>query len=84
LPSNAALGQAIRRVRRERRLSTEALALEAGLHPNYVSGIERGVRNPTWTKLCEVAGALVIPVSAVTGEAEHDTCPACGAPKREA
>ncbi len=84
MPSNAALGRAIRRLRRERRLSIEALALEAGLHPNYVSGIERGVRNPTWTKLCEVAGALGMPVSAVAGEAELDTCPACGAPKRQA
>jgi transcriptional regulator with XRE-family HTH domain len=43
------------------------------------SGIERGVRNPTWSKLCGLADALGIPISVVAAEAEHDTCPVCGA-----
>jgi transcriptional regulator with XRE-family HTH domain len=48
VPTNADLGQAIRRLRRDRRLSSETLAFAAGIHPTYVSGIKRGVCNPTW------------------------------------
>jgi transcriptional regulator with XRE-family HTH domain len=48
-----------------------------------LSGIERGLRNPTWAKLCALADALGIPISTVAREAEHDTCPVCGAPGGE-
>jgi transcriptional regulator with XRE-family HTH domain len=78
-PTNAALGRAIRRLRKARGLTIETLALDAGLHPTYLSGIERGVRNPTWSKLCALAEALGVPVSTVVSEAEHDICPVCGA-----
>lgn len=78
-PTNAALGRAIRRLRQHRKLTIETLAHAADLHPTYLSGIERGVRNPTWGKLCALADALGIPVSTVAREAEHDTCPVCGA-----
>lgn len=83
-PTNAALGRAIRRMRNARQLSIEALALDADMHPTYLSGIERGVRNPTWAKLCSLAEALDTPISTVAAEAEHDTCPVCGAPNSEA
>jgi DNA-binding XRE family transcriptional regulator len=78
-PSNAALGRTIRRLRRERRLTIEAVALAARMHPTYLSGIERGERNPTWSKLGALANTLGIPVSALAREAEHDICPVCGA-----
>ncbi len=58
MPTNADLGQAIRRPRRERRLTIEALAFAAYVHPTYLSGIERGVRNPTWDKIASLAQAL--------------------------
>jgi transcriptional regulator with XRE-family HTH domain len=82
-PTNAALGRAIRRLRKARDLTIEALALDAKMHPTYLSGIERGVRNPTWSKLCALADALGLPISALAREAEHDTCPVCGALNRE-
>ena len=82
-PTNAALGRAIRRLRNSRKLTIETLAHTADLHPTYLSGIERGLRNPTWAKLCSLAEALGIPISAVAAEAEHDTCPVCGAPSTE-
>jgi transcriptional regulator with XRE-family HTH domain len=78
-PTHAALGRAIRRLRKQQDLSIEELALNAGVHPTYLSGIERGVRNPTWTKLCELAGALAVPMSMIAREAERDICPVCGA-----
>jgi transcriptional regulator with XRE-family HTH domain len=82
-PTNAALGRAIRRLRKARSLSIETLALDAELHPTYLSGIERGVRNPTWSKLCALADTLGIPISTIAGEAEHDICPVCGALSHE-
>lgn len=41
------LGQNVRRVRVAAGLSQEALALELGIDRTYISGIERGVRNPS-------------------------------------
>ena len=61
-PAMGDLGRAIRGLRRERRMSIEALALAAGIHPTYLSAIERGLRNPSWMVLCALAGALQIPV----------------------
>jgi len=41
------VGLNIKRLRLERGLSQEQFAFEVGLHRTYVSGLERGVRNPT-------------------------------------
>lgn len=48
----------MKRLRKERGLSQEALADAAGLDRTYVSGIERLVRNPTITVVDRVAHAL--------------------------
>jgi len=52
------VGQNVRRLREEAGLSQEKLALEAELDRTYVSGVERGVRNPTVTVLARIAKAL--------------------------
>jgi len=72
LPTNADLGRAIRRLRRARHLTIEDLAHAADMHPTYLSGIERGIRNPTWSKLCSLAETLEVPVSEIVGEAETE------------
>ncbi len=69
-PTSAQLGQAIRRLRQDRELSMEGLAGAAGWHPTYLSAVERGRRNPTWTKLCGMAEALGITVAALVWSAE--------------
>ena len=52
------VGQNVRRLPAEAGLSQEKLALEAELDRTYVSGVERGVRNPTVTVLARIAKAL--------------------------
>jgi transcriptional regulator with XRE-family HTH domain len=52
------LGRNVQRLRADKGWSQEAFADEAGLHPTYVSGIERGVRNPTITIIAKLASAL--------------------------
>ena len=55
------VGLNVRKLRKERGLSQEALAFECGLHRTYVSGVERGIRNPTVLVLEEIAAALRVP-----------------------
>jgi transcriptional regulator with XRE-family HTH domain len=57
-PEHAALGDAIRRLRLERGLSQEQLAERAGTDLTQIGGIERGVRNPSYTTLVRLAAAL--------------------------
>jgi transcriptional regulator with XRE-family HTH domain len=52
------VGRNVRRIRESRGWSQEELAFESGLHGTYVSGVERGVRNPTVLVLAEIATAL--------------------------
>ncbi|CBS87239.1 helix-turn-helix domain-containing protein [Azospirillum lipoferum] len=57
------VGLNVQRIRRTRGWSQEQLAFESGLHRTYISGIERGARNPTITVLKELADALGVPAS---------------------
>ena len=55
------VGLNLKRFRRELGLSQEEFAFKAGLHRTYISGVERGVRNPTILVLEEIALALGVP-----------------------
>ena len=48
----------LKRLRVERNLSQEDLALESGIHRTYISGVERAVRNPTIAVLGKIAATL--------------------------
>lgn len=52
------LARNLKRLRLEKGWSQEELAYQAGLHRTYVSGVERGVRNPTITIVAVLAKAL--------------------------
>ena len=54
----ADLGQAIRGRRQAKNISQETLAEIAGFDRTYISLLERGERNPSFTNLCRVAAAL--------------------------
>jgi transcriptional regulator with XRE-family HTH domain len=72
MPTNIDLGRAFRRLRRAQHLTIETVALDADMHPTYLSGIERGIRNPTWDKITSLAHTLGVPVSAVVQTAEQE------------
>lgn len=67
------LGAAIRSTRTDRELSVEGLARTAGIHWTYLSGIERGVRNPSWKVLTSIAANLDVRVSELARRAEDLT-----------
>ena len=62
------VGLNVKRFRAERGLSQEELAFECGLHRTYVSGVERGVRNPTVVVLEKIAKALKVATSVLLEE----------------
>jgi transcriptional regulator with XRE-family HTH domain len=72
MPSNPDLGRAIRRLRQARNLTIETLAFAAEMHPTYLSGIERGRRNPTWDRIASLAGALDVSMSEIVNTAEQE------------
>jgi transcriptional regulator with XRE-family HTH domain len=53
-------GENIRLLRTEMQLSQEGFAELSGLHRTYISGVERGVRNPTLTIIIQIAQALKV------------------------
>ncbi|MDB9372504.1 helix-turn-helix domain-containing protein [Nodularia sphaerocarpa] len=58
-----ALGSLVRKYRTEQGISQEELGLRANLDRTYISGVERGVRNPSLTALVSLANGLGISVS---------------------
>ncbi len=57
------VGTNVRRIRQERGYSQEGLAFECGLHRTYISGVERGIRNPTILVLDRIASGLDVPAA---------------------
>jgi transcriptional regulator with XRE-family HTH domain len=70
-PEHAALGEALRRLRVESKLSQERLAELAETDLTQVGGIERGVRNPSYTTLLRLASALETSVGELTTLADR-------------
>ena len=57
------LGKNVRREREDNQLTQEALGERADLDPTYISGIERGVRNPSVLSVIRIAKALRVTTS---------------------
>jgi transcriptional regulator with XRE-family HTH domain len=54
----ARIGLNVQRLRRSKDLSQEELSARANVHQTYLSGVERGVRNPSVMVLERIAKAL--------------------------
>ena len=54
------IGQLIRKKRKEKKITQEALALQSGIDRSYIGRIERGEVNLTVEKLYEIATALEV------------------------
>jgi transcriptional regulator with XRE-family HTH domain len=59
-PQLKKFGEQVRNFRKARGLSQEELAELAGLHRNYIGGIERGERNVALLNILRLAKALEI------------------------
>ena len=53
-------GTRVQKLRLDAGLSQEAFANLTGLHRTYISGIERGIRNPTLLTVQRIANSLSI------------------------
>jgi transcriptional regulator with XRE-family HTH domain len=54
------IGANVRHYRKLQKWSQERLAEESGLHPTYISGIERGIRNVSGLNIERLAKAFHI------------------------
>ena len=70
-PEHAALGEAVRQLRLKVGMSQEQLAESAGTALTQVGGVERGVRNPSYTTLLRLADALGTSVGQVASLADR-------------
>jgi transcriptional regulator with XRE-family HTH domain len=59
------VGRNVRRLRKEKGLTQEQFAETSGLSQQYISGLERGHRNPTLLSLHEIAQALGVEAQAL-------------------
>ena len=62
-PVLVAFGNSIRKLRAKKKLSQRALAERSDLDVTYISGIERGVRNPSLKSLETLAKGLGCSIS---------------------
>lgn len=70
-PYLRAFGTAVRSRRESLTLSQEELCFRSDLDRTYISGIERGVRNPTLKTMLRLAGALKIKLDELIGAAQQ-------------
>ncbi len=54
----AEVGAKVRKLRKKNGWSQEDLGFEAGLHRNYIGGVERGERNIAIVNIARLAAAL--------------------------
>lgn len=54
------VGENVRRIRNARGISQEQLAERSGYSQQYISGLERGLQNPTVVTIYEIATALEV------------------------
>lgn len=70
-PHRRAFGDRVRELRQELGMSQEAFAHHADFDRTYISGIERGIRNPTLDVIYRLAESLNCPVTTLFTETDE-------------
>lgn len=65
----------MKRIRLEQKLTQEKVAEAAGLHPNYISSVERGERNISIVNIERIACALGVPMTELLADPEKQRKP---------
>ncbi len=67
----AALGLAVKHRRQELKLTQEELSLRSDLHQRWISNVETGKRNPSYSSLRRLATGLELQASELLARAEQ-------------
>ena len=65
-----AVGIVVRELRKQAGHSQERLSADCGFDRTYISRLERGILNPTVSRLWTIADVLETPLSTLTGQME--------------
>ncbi len=68
---DAAVGSAVKRLRRDRGLTVTGLSLEAGISQAMISRIEQGQVSPSLSTLAALAQAMLVPVMALLAQEDE-------------
>ena len=66
------LGRAVKALRTQQGLTQEQVSAAAGLHPTYVSDIERGARNPSWEAMTRLAQGIGVSLRDIAASYEEE------------
>ncbi len=69
-PDAAALGRAVQAIRAERGISQVQLAADTGFMQSWISNVEHGRRNVSWSNVVRLAEGLGVSVSELAARAE--------------
>jgi len=69
-PDAAALGRAVQAIRTEKGISQMQLATTTGFRQSWISNVEHGRRNPSWSNVVRLAEGLGVRTSALVKRAE--------------
>ena len=69
-PDQPALGVAVKAIRKERKISQVAVCDATGFTQSWLSEVEHGRRNPSWSNVVRLARGLGVTVAEVAARAE--------------
>ena len=72
-PDPVPLGRAVQAIRAEKGISQVQLAKATGFRQSWISDVERGQRNPSWSNVVRLAEGLGVRTSALVNRAEDLT-----------
>jgi transcriptional regulator with XRE-family HTH domain len=70
-PYHAVFGQAVKAVRKEKKMTQQQVAERMEVPATFVSDIERGIRNPSLSTMLSLADALREPLALIINRAHR-------------